>query len=201
MLKLNQFDQSDDDGTVFRDVITLLLFGFVTVAVILLPHLNPPTKAEETMTPPGNLVVEVRWPDEADVDVDLWVRAPGDRSVGYSNKSGETFDLLRDDLGNRNDATGMNYEVAFSRGLPAGEYAVNLHLYRDNQRLRPITAIVVISLRAPDGGETVQLLSETVELRRLGEELTVTRFTVGDDGRIVPGSYNDLPIALRARAS
>lgn len=200
MSLLNQFDEPEDDGTVFRDVIMLVLFGFVTIVVLLLPHLNPPTKAEETLIPPGNLVVEVRWPDEADVDIDLWVRAPGDRSVGYSNKSGDVFDLLRDDLGNRNDATGMNYEVAFSRGLPAGDYTVNLHLYRDNQRMRPITAVVVISLRAPDGGETVQLLTETVELRRLGEEVTVTRFAVGEDGAVVPGSFHDLPLSLRARS-
>ena len=195
---LDQFDEPQDDGTVFRDVIMLVLFGFVTIVVLMLPHLNPPTKAEETLAPPGNLVVEVRWPDEADVDVDLWVRAPNDRAVGYSNKSGAIFDLLRDDLGNRNDATGMNYEVAFSRGLPAGEYAVNLHLYRDNQRLRPIPAVVVISLRGPNGGETIQLLSKTVELRRLGEELTVIRFSVDDEGHVVPGSFHDLPVSLRA---
>ncbi|MGF1625251.1 MAG: hypothetical protein ACFCVH_10230 [Alphaproteobacteria bacterium] len=201
MSLLNQFDEPEEDGTVFRDVIMLVLFGFVTIVVLLLPHLNPPTKAEETLVPPGNLVVEVRWPDEADVDIDLWVRAPGDRSVGYSNKSGEVFDLLRDDLGNRNDPTGMNYEVAFSRGLPAGEYVVNLHLYRDNQRLRPITAMVVISLRAPNGGETSQLMSQSVELRRLGEELTVTRFTIDEEGRLVPGSFHDLPVSLRARAN
>ena len=57
MITLSQFDEPEDDGTVFRDVITLCLFGFVTIVVLLLPHLNPPTKAEETLIPPGNLVV------------------------------------------------------------------------------------------------------------------------------------------------
>ena len=200
MTALDQFSDDSEEGTVFRDVIMLVLFGFVTIVVLLLPHLNPPTKADETLIPPGNLVVEVRWADEADVDIDLWVRAPGDRSVGYSNKSGEVFDLLRDDLGNRNDPTGLNYEVAFSRGLPAGDYAINLHLYRDNQRLRPIQAIVVISLRAGEDGATRELLSETVELRRLGEERTIARFTIDEDGQVVTGSFNDLPISLRERS-
>lgn len=201
MTALDQFDDGNEDGTVFRDVIMLVLFGFVTIVVLLLPHLNPPTQADETLIPPGNLVIEVRWADEADVDIDLWVQAPGDRSVGYSNKSGEVFDLLRDDLGIRNDAAGLNYEVAFSRGLPEGEYIVNLHLYRDNQRLRPLDAVVVISLRTADGTTTQQLLANTVQLRRLGEEVTVTRFSIDADGAVVPGSFNNLPIDLRARAS
>jgi hypothetical protein len=145
-------------------------------------------------------VVEVRWADETDVDIDLWVRAPDDRAVGYSNKSGEVFDLLRDDLGVRNDATQMNYEVAFSRGLPAGEYVINLHLYRDNQRLRPIEAVVVVSLRSADGAETRELLAHTVVLQHLGEELTVTRFSVDDEGQIIAGSFNDLPISLRGHS-
>lgn len=189
-----------DSGTVFRDVVMLMLFGFVVIVILVLPHIHPPTKAERTLVPPGNLIVEVRWADETDVDIDLWVRAPEDRAVGYSSKSGDVFDLLRDDLGVRNDATGMNYEVAFSRGLPAGEYVINLHLYRDNQRLRPIEAIVVVSLRSADGTETRQLLARPVVLRHLGEEVTVTRFLVDDEGHVVDASFNDLPTSLRARS-
>ena len=51
-----------------------------------------------------------------DADVDLWVQAPGDISVGYSNKGSAVFNLLRDDLGKRVDVTGLNYETSYSRG-------------------------------------------------------------------------------------
>ena len=71
-----------DDGTVFRDVVLLALLGFVTIVILLLPHLNPPTLADEPTPPPGNLIVEVQWPDRIDADVDLWVEAPGERPVG-----------------------------------------------------------------------------------------------------------------------
>jgi len=37
--------------------------------------------------------------DAALAHVDLWVQAPGDVPVGYSNKSGGVLNLLRDDLG------------------------------------------------------------------------------------------------------
>jgi hypothetical protein len=135
----------EDDATVFRDVLMLTLLGFVTIVVLLLPHLNPP-QATASAKPPGNVVVEARWADGLRSDIDLWVQGPGDQPVGYSRKSGAVFDLLRDDLGVSRDLTDLNYEFAFSRGAPAGEYAVNLHLYGTKGETLPITVTVMISL-------------------------------------------------------
>jgi hypothetical protein len=72
----------------------------------------------------------MRWPDAADTDVDLWVQGPGDVPVGYSNKGGRLFNLLRDDLGLQSDAAKINYESSFSRGIVEGEYVINVHLYK-----------------------------------------------------------------------
>ena len=173
---MNTLEQLDDDegGTVFRDVIMLALAGFVAMVLLLLPHLNPPgEEAKENTQPPGNVIVEVRWPDELDCDVDLWVEAPGDVPVGYSNKGGVIFNLLRDDLGKRADATGMNYEVSYSRGIPAGEYTVNLHLYRNTTGVLPVPVTVVTSVKKSSKESARQLLASNVELTREGEELTV----------------------------
>jgi hypothetical protein len=122
MQGLDQFDDEDVNGTVFRDVITLALCGFVAVVILLLPHLNPKQEAQAAVASavPGNVMVEARWADELDTDVDLWVQAPGDVPVGYSNKSGVIFNLLRDDLGRNADPTQLNYEVSYSRGVPPG---------------------------------------------------------------------------------
>jgi hypothetical protein len=49
--------------------------------------------------------------------VDLWVQAPGDIPVGYSNKGGLIMNLLRDDLGT-NDPTPLLYENQYSHGVP-----------------------------------------------------------------------------------
>jgi hypothetical protein len=82
-------DLGDDSSTtVFRDVIFLALAGFIAVVMMLLPHLNPPTKAAQDIASPGNVVVEIVWSAEVNADVDLWVEAPGDVAVGYSNKGG-----------------------------------------------------------------------------------------------------------------
>jgi hypothetical protein len=198
---VNNLDQLDEDdgGTVFRDVITLALAGFVATVMLLLPHINPPGEATaENTEPPGNVIVEVRWPDEMDSDVDLWVEAPGDIPVGYSNKGGALFNLLRDDLGQRADATGMNYEVSYSRGIQPGEYSVNVHLYRNAANVYPIPVTVVTSVKRSPKDSAKQVLATKVELAREGEELTVYRFELSEEGDLVPGSVHSLQRALRA---
>ncbi|MBN2362154.1 MAG: hypothetical protein JXR83_22070 [Deltaproteobacteria bacterium] len=197
---MNTLEQLDDDegGTVFRDVIMLALAGFVAMVLLLLPHLNPPGEAaKENTQPPGNVIVEVRWPDELDCDVDLWVEAPGDTPVGYSNKGGVIFNLLRDDLGKRADATGLNYEVSYSRGIPAGEYTVNVHLYRNSAGVFPIPVTVVTSVKKSAKESARQLLASNIELTREGQELTVYRFRLSEDGDLVPGSVHSLQRNLR----
>lgn len=187
-----------DDGTVFRDVVLLALLGFVTIVILLLPHLNPPTQAETPTPPPGNLIVEVRWPDQIDADVDLWVEAPGETPVGYSNKGGRIFNLLRDDLGHKADVTGLNYEIAYSRGAPKGDYTVNLHLYQNNSQQFPVEAVVVISFKRDEQSPLQALATKEVTLARTGEELTVIRLSLDETGRLVPGSLHDLPRSLRS---
>jgi hypothetical protein len=189
----------DDGGTVFRDVIMLALAGFVAMVILLLPPLNPPGEmAAESAEPPGNVIVEVRWPDELDSDVDLWFEAPGDVPVGYSNKGGAIFNLLRDDLGRRRDATELNYEVSYSRGIPPGEYTVNVHLYRNTGGVLPIPVTVVTSVKKSPTERARQLLASKIELGREGAEVTVYRFRLSDDGNLVPGSVHSLQRELRA---
>jgi len=190
------FDFTDDtESTVFRDMTMLALLGFVVMVILMIPHLNPPDAGQD-MRPPGNVVVEVRWGDGLPADVDLWVQAPGDRPVGYVRKSGDVFDLLRDDLGSAHDLTDLNYEFAFSRGAPPGEYTVNLHLFNGRMVPLPVTADVVISIRRP-GGNMIEIAKRTVRLVRDRQELTVARFTLDERARLVPGSLHDLPKQLR----
>ncbi len=190
---------SIDDGsgdTVFRDVIMLALAGFVAVVMMLLPHLHPPLEAKET-PPPGNVVVEIHWPAELDADVDLWVQAPGDRPVGYSNKGGRIFNLLRDDLGRFLDITKVNYEVAYSRGIIPGEYIANIHLYRNSSTVSPIKVTIVASVKRSQTDRLRRIVTTRLDLTHTGEENTAFRFALDKDGRLVTGSINSLFKPLR----
>jgi hypothetical protein len=87
-----------------------MLGGFVLMATLMMTVMNPPATSSEAegVPAPGNVIVEAERADKVDADVDLWVQAPGDRPVGYSNKSGRIFNLLRDDLGRAQDITDYN---------------------------------------------------------------------------------------------
>lgn len=189
----------DAGDTVWRDVIMLALAGFMTIVILMLAHINPKAaQSAAEAAPPGNVMIEANWPSELDSDVDLWVQAPGDRPVGYSNKGGAVFNLLRDDLGHQLDLSAMNYESSYSRGVVPGEYTVNLHLYRNHATSMDVPVTVVVSVKTDPDARPRQILMTRLTLMRAGEERTVFRFRLDDRGRLVAGSVNSLPRPLRS---
>jgi hypothetical protein len=194
-------EENNDGDIVFRDIITLALCGFVSMVVMIMPHLNPPVQAAvvDGVSAPGNVIVEIKWPEGRDADVDLWVQAPGDVPVGYSNKGGAIFNLLRDDLGKFGDPTNLNYEVSYSRGLPPGEYIANVHLYR-NPDGQPIEVEMTVSVKPTVQASAQPVLTTKLTLRREGEELTGLRFKLDADGNLVANSVHNLHKPLRTAA-
>ena len=194
-------DQTQPGDTLFRDVLSLALLGFLAVIVLLLPHIAPEGVKNVSDAPaPGNVVVEITWPDEMDADVDLWVKAPNDVAVGYSNKGGKLFNLLRDDLGKTMDLSSINHESAYTRGIQAGEYIVNVHAYRvDSHRPPPFTVEAVISTKVVEDGVTrvIPILFTQARVRYQNQELTLARFRLDPKGSLVKGSIHSLFHPLR----
>ena len=194
----NELD-TQEINVVFRDIILLTLTGFISMVVLLVPFINPPTEKTDTSAPPGNVIVELFWDNDRDVDIDLWVKAPEDIPVGYSNKGGLFFNLLRDDLGKYKDNTPINYEVSYSRGISEGKYIINLHLYReDKSPFNPIIAKIVISLIHPDTGERKQILKSKKLLDKVGEEFTVFQFVLDKKGNLDKDSITNEYVRLRS---
>jgi hypothetical protein len=140
------------------------------------------------------------WDKAIDADVDLWVQGPGDVPVGYSNKSGVIFNLVRDDLGKSGDPNSMNYEVAYGRGHWPGEYVVNAMLYRSCDQKFPVATQIKVSLQDQQG-HVRQALQSNIELAFEGQETTVFRFRLDEAGEIIEGSMNRIHKNLRAAGS
>jgi hypothetical protein len=172
--------------------IDMLLGLMVAFLVLMAPPSTPVALADK---PVCQMAVDVTWQGDLPVDVDLWVRAPGDTPVGYSAKDGHYFNLVRDDLGIVTDHLGINSERACASGLPDGEYVVNLHLYNLGVP-PPINVSIILSMVDASRAEMSELVKREVVLTKKGQELTVVRFKM-KDGKMVEGSEHDIPVALR----
>ncbi|WP_205908883.1 hypothetical protein [Metarhizobium album] len=168
--------------TLIQDTLMAMLLGVVAVAIFILPSINPPAEADP-ISQPGNLIASISWPS-GPIDVDIWVSHANEKAVGYSNKSGKVWSLLRDDLGEANDATPLNYESAFTRGLPDGEYAVNVRCFG----CAKVPVPVAVEVRLAEGG---MVWAGTVQLERDKQERTAIRFRVLD-GAVVQGSESQV---------
>ncbi len=194
-------DQPDHFGKGWQDTVTVLCCTFMLISALLLAHITTRAKASsetaETASP-GSVIFTADWDPALDTDVDLWVRGPGDVPVGYSNKGGGLFNLLRDDLGHLIDVSGMNAEISYSRGWLPGLYVANVHLYRLGDGRVPMTVKVVASLRDPKSGAVAQIAQQTVNLKVEGAEVTAMRFRLGQDGKLVPDSVDNVQTPLRS---
>jgi hypothetical protein len=174
----------------------LMVLGFVAMVVWLLPHVNPPAD-NASDPPPGNLIVAITWP-EGDTDIDLWVTGPGELNpVGYSNKGGVLFNLLRDDLGNSPDATPLNYENAYTRGIVPGEYIINVHCYRCPVLPQKVTVEASINT-GEDGKGSKPIATTTAILTANGQEKTAMRFKIDSTGSLIDGTLSQMHTPLRA---
>ncbi len=178
---------------VSRDVFLNALVAITAIVLILLLLVNPPAE-DAKAEPPGNLIVGITWP-VGNVDVDLWLDGPGEeKPVGYSRKSGALWNLLRDDLGTPNDPMPLNFENAYTRGIVAGDYTVNVHCYRCPG---PTRIDVEIRLSLPGEPGTRLLVSTNVTLSGHGDEKTVMRFTMDADGNVDRASMHNVFRPLR----
>lgn len=198
------FDNSSGDeiNVVFRDMLTLALAGILVILMILLPHINPPKKENsEDIKTPGNLIVELIWDKNINVDLDLWVAGPSGGPVGFSNQNGKLFNLLRDDLGNFNDITELNYENSFSRGIPDGKYSVNVHWYTNSAKVEQVNARIVVSIKKNETRTTTKkVLTREITLTDVGREVTIFNFMI-EDGELIPETVNSEPVRMVSNIS
>lgn len=184
---------------VWRDYPFIMFLLTAVLLSIVLLLVNEPKEAEDAdMEAPGGVLVEVVWDTQRDVDVDLWVLAPGDVPVGYSNMSGKIFNLIRDDRGFMNDLSNVNMENASSRGTPAGEWCVNLHYFHDYDNGGPVECTVIVKSKETAGAPLENVVATKFMLKPEGKEETVFRFKLTDKGKLVPGSIHHISKPLRS---
>ncbi|MGD9739950.1 MAG: hypothetical protein AB7O56_10895 [Bauldia sp.] len=187
--------EASDDGTFvpFTDILLNVLMGFSVMVFIAFSLIRP-----EALTGDVDLraeyIITVSWPDNHPDDIDTYVEDPGGNIVWYNNPEAGLLHLDRDDRGNYRDTivingdrieNPLNQEVVTLRGLVAGEYVVNVYHYVANG-----VEAVPVSVKVERVNPAVELVYYgTVELDHRGDEVTVLRFTLDEEGN--PSELND----------
>ena len=72
---------NDGTGTVFRDMLFLMVFSLIVIIFILTFLINPVNKPQEIPLR-TEILIEATWPTGAAHDVDLWAMGPDKIPVG-----------------------------------------------------------------------------------------------------------------------
>jgi hypothetical protein len=181
---------TQDISLAFRDIIFSSLFIFVVIVFFILPWVNPVgEESQGDIEQPGFMFVELIWPPDNGIDIDLIIRDPNGEVTFFRNTSTKVFDLLRDDRGSLDDDSGLNYEHAFSRSLPDGIYTINAFVFSLNEGELPVQANLIISIKDLKniGGRSEVVIRESIVLNSVQEERTIVRFMVLN-GKIIENS-------------
>ena len=192
MPRYNANTESRGFSWAYRDLLTALLVVFIAMSALALVAIVQ--KPNPTVAIQGNLVIAMHWNARSNSDVDLWVKSPDDRPVGFMRLSGMNCNLLRDDLGRLHDPSSENEEMVVCRNAPPGAYAVNVMAYDVYDHHFPID-VSVESFYTNASGST-RIFQRNTHLTHQGEETTVARFQLQKGGLLKPGSFNDIPIPL-----
>ena len=172
----------------YRDLLFNMILGLVMFLGIFMLLVNVAKQEDDASEPPGNLVASIVWP-EGPTDIDMWIYGPGEkRPIGYSNKSGANWSLLRDDLGTALDSMPANFETSYSRAIEPGHYVFNVVCYTCTK----VPVKVVFELRIVSGGNQHALITTTVTLTQDRQEITVVQFDLAKGGTIVRGSMSSV---------
>ncbi len=178
-------DRFDPFTVVLFKALQVVAFLFFIALLAMKPEPDP-GKIEKK----AEFIITMTWPNQHPDDVDLYVQDPAGKLVWYNQRDQGLMVLERDDRGDTNDFAYVNSkkiplpireELVSIRGVMAGEYTVNIHLYHHIAH-DPVPVSVKIEKLNP----SVQVVDyKTIFLDHTDEEKTALRFTLGEDGSVV----------------
>jgi len=172
----------------FLDLLFNTLLCFAALFVLSFALINP-SKKEHNAKTKAEFMITVTWPEGLDDDVDMYVEDSQGNLVAFMRREEGLMHLDRDDLGRSNDIVNTpfgpiehkdNREIVTIRGIIAGEYVVNVHMY--TKRSEAIEVPVTIQLDKINPFSTITL--KEVVLRTTGDEETAFRFVLDNDGKV-----------------
>lgn len=192
---------------VFIDLLWNVLFIFLILFVLAYLLINPTKKEQKNaIETQGIFLITVNWDDNLKDDVDTYMLDPVGRLVYFKRLEDGLMHLERDDRGQLGDLIDDKYgqqvlvykneERVVIRGIIAGEYIVNVHMYRKEEKnAQPILVrIALFSLK----GKDTEITNNTIALTEDGDEKTAFRFSLSPEGQVTNINYLQREIVRRA---
>ena len=201
--------RNHSNSTPFIDLLFNFLVG-VTFLFFLAFILIKPITEDKKIDSKAEFIITLDWPDHHNSDVDLWVKDPLGNTVGYAIREKGFSSLERDDVGSNRDThrnsrgtviyNPVNTELITVRGIIGGEWVVNVHYYAsrpipDNHISGRVTPPYENERRIPVPNVKVKVIQlnpkykviaeKTIMLTYEGEERTMARFLLDDDGKFI----------------
>lgn len=189
----------DQNNTAFLDLLFNTLLGFVMLFFISFYLINP-AKSKADIKSKAEFVIIVVWAEGNACDVDTWLQDPLGNIIFFRQKEKGLMHLDRDDRGDINDAIilpsgqkiilPVNQELTTIRGFIPGEWILNIHLYK-KRTMKGVAVEISIDKLNP---KVEKLFYEKITLFEQWQEMTVTRFTMTQQGEVI--DWNNLPKKL-----
>jgi len=174
----------------FLDLLFNCLLGFVFLFIVSFALVEFDRKEADIKTK-AEFIITVTWDLNNPDDVDTWLRDPAGSVAYFASKEMGLMHLDRDDLGSKNDTYHLpdgttieypyNQEIMTIRGNIIGMWVLNIHMYA---KKRPNPANIKVEMVKLNPIHKVIFIKNFV-LSKKGQEITVARFNMGSDGRII----------------
>ena len=171
----------------FNDVLFNALLGFVVLFVLALLLINPITKKSD-IPAKAEILITLEWDDEVGDDIDIWVQGPTGVPISFQNKTNGVMHLDRDDLGATSDymwidgdriVIKINREVVSMRGIMAGDYYINIHVYNKGEKTPTKYTLTLLDVNPYREVYVMQ-----GELNERGDIIRLPGFTLDQEGQV-----------------
>lgn len=159
---------------------------------VAMVHVNPAHAKVDGVKPKAEFLIQMTYPVDRDVDLDLWLAGPSRNPVFYNSRQSGCADLDRDSLGLSTSTVELadgskvkmheDVETISIRCIEPGhnDVAVNLFSWRDDKGA-PITAHVEVTALNPN---VRTVWAGDITLKHLGETINTVSFDLSPDGKV-----------------
>jgi hypothetical protein len=180
------------------DLLFLTCLGFSSLFILSYVQIKEKTtKSKHDVEIKAEFIITITWPADQDCDVDTYVQDPNGNLVFFRSRESGLMHLDRDDLGYKNDSINNqiqyneNREVVTLRGVSAGEYVVNVHMFSKRRVDKPTT----VNARLEKINPYRNIIVNEVDLQNTSDEKTVFRFTLDGNGNVLETNKNSKALA------